>query len=116
MAFQSETIDLRGTELLFSLGNAASFREPTALCQPGFPAGSNLVAGPANFFSGGRYAGGVIDESGKTWVGFSFGEIPSQPLVVTKTFLNLTRSRISPWNTSQTPVPEYFPHCRRSRL
>ncbi len=106
MAFQSETIDLRGTELLFSLGNAANFREPTALCQPGFPVGSNLRPGPANFFAGSRYSGGVTDENGKMWVGFSMGEVPTQPIVVTKNFLNTTRSRISPNGITQSPTGE----------
>jgi hypothetical protein len=115
MAFQSETIDLRGTELIFSLGNASLFREPTALCQPGFPAGSNLSAGGANFFSGSGYRGGVTDETGRMWVGFSFGEIPTQALVVTKPFLNVTRSRLSPWNTTETPVGEMFVPALRYR-
>ena len=106
MAFQSEAIDLRGTELLFSLGNAANFREPTALCQPGFPVGSNLRPGPANFFSGSRYSGGVTDENGKMWVGFSMGELPTQSIVVTKNFLNTTRSRLTPNGTTQTPTGE----------
>jgi hypothetical protein len=115
MAFQSETIDLRGTELLFSLGNAAQFREPTALCRPGFPLGSNLRPGPANFFSGSRYSGGVTDEGGRTWVGFSMGEVPTQPLVVTKNFLSLTRSRISPNGITQSPTGEMIMPILRYR-
>ncbi len=115
MAFQSETIDLRGTELLFSLGNAANFREPTALCQPGFPVGSNLRPGPANFFSGTRYSGGVTDENGKMWVGFSMGEVPTQSIVMAKSFLNTTKSRISPNGILQEPTAEMIMPILRYR-
>lgn len=49
MRAQNRVIDLRGTEMLFSLGNSELFREPTALAMPGYPAGSNFRAGQSNF-------------------------------------------------------------------
>lgn len=77
-------VDMRGTELRFSLGNLDLFREPATLCRLGLPAGSSLSAGPSNFLSGELYGGSVQDKNGQRWVGFSLGEVPSQIVVVTK--------------------------------
>jgi hypothetical protein len=83
-AQSNRTIDLRGTELLFSVADNTLFREPTTLCQPGLPAGSKLEAGPDNFFSGKPYLGAVKDAAGQNWVGFSLGEVPSQYILAAK--------------------------------
>jgi hypothetical protein len=85
-AQSNRTVDLRGTELLFSLGSNALFREPTTLCQPGLPAGSDLSAGADNFLSGPPYNGSLQSADGNRWVGFSLGEVPSQFLVAAKIF------------------------------
>ncbi len=85
-AQNNRAVDLRGTELLFSLGSNALFREPTTLCQRGLPAGSDLTAGADNFFSGPPYNGSIQSADGNRWVGFSMGEVPSQFLVAAKTF------------------------------
>ncbi len=83
-AQSNRTIDLRGTELLFTIADNTLFREPTTLCQPGLPSGSKLEAGPDNFFSGKPYLGALKDPSGQNWVGFSLGEIPSQYILAAK--------------------------------
>ncbi len=71
-------VDFRGTELTFTGGPSTGlFREPTPLCKVGMPSGSNLQAGPDNFFSGAPYNGSVQSSLGE-WVGFSLGEVPSQ--------------------------------------
>ena len=80
----NRTIDLRGTELLFRIADNTLFREPTTLCQPGRPEGSNLEAGPDNFFSGKPYLGALKDASGERWTGFSLGEVPSQYILMSK--------------------------------
>jgi type II secretory pathway pseudopilin PulG len=85
-AQNNRTIDLRGSELLFAVGSNALFREPTTLCQPGLPVGSNLTAGNDNFFAGSPYNGSLQSADGNRWVGFSLGELPSQFLVAAKIF------------------------------
>jgi hypothetical protein len=104
---KNPVIDMRGTEMLFSLGNTDLFREPTALARPGYPAGSNFRAGQSNFFSGSGYAGGVTDQFGQTWLGFSFGEVPTRPLMVTKVMMGLGLQRAVPNDglTVQQPAP-----------
>ncbi len=85
-AQNNRTIDLRGSELVFEVGANSLFREPTTLCQPGLPAGSNLTAGADNFFAGSPYNGSLQSADGNRWVGFSLGELPSQFLVAAKIF------------------------------
>ena len=85
-AQHNRTVDLRGSELLFSLGSNALFREPTTLCQPGLPSGSALSAGEDNFFSAPPYNGSLQSADSSRWVGFSLGEVPSQFLVAAKIF------------------------------
>ena len=96
----NRTIDLRGTELLFSLGSNVLFREPTTLCQQGLPAGSNLSAGADNFFSAPPYNGSLQSADGSRWVGFSLGEVPSQFLVAAKIF---KRDKVGGYKNSAFP-------------
>ena len=108
---QNRAIDLRGTEMLFSLGNTDLFREPTALAMPGYPAGSNFRAGPTNFFSGSGYTGGVTDQFGQSWLGFSLGEVPTRPLMVTKVIATRGSERAGVWgglSASSTPSYRFF--------
>ncbi|RFC42644.1 MAG: hypothetical protein DVB28_001804 [Verrucomicrobia bacterium] len=73
-------VDFRGTELLFN-NKVSLFREPTPLCIANQPSGSNLKAGDDNFFAGFPYKndGGVVNAyDNSVWIGFSFGESPSQ--------------------------------------
>ncbi len=79
-------IDVRGTELLFSMESPQLFREPMTLCQPGLPAGSNLAAGPDNYFSRAPMGGLIEDENRNGWVGFSLGEVPGQVIVSSKAY------------------------------
>ena len=81
----NRVVDIRGTELLFNVTNSKLFREPTALCQPGFPAGSGFSAGEGNFFSSPDYNGSISDGI-KRWTGISLGEIPSSYVAVTKLY------------------------------
>ena len=106
---QNRVIDLRGTEMLFSLGNSDLFREPTALAMPGYPAGSNFRAGQSNFFSGSGYSGGVTDQFGQTWLGFSFGEVPTRPLMVSKVTATRGYEKASTWGSiSDSATPSYM--------
>lgn len=89
-------IDYRGTELLFkNPANTSLFREPTPLCHSGFPAGSELRAGPNNFFSVAPYSGGVDDGNNNKWIGFSLGEAPSQ-------FISAIRLEVGSYNVIDT--------------
>jgi hypothetical protein len=85
-ANNNRVVDMRGTELTFNLSNASVFREPSVLCQPGLPVGSNLAAGADNFFSKKPYGGSVQGTDGANWVGFSMGEMPSQYIAMAKMF------------------------------
>jgi hypothetical protein len=93
----NRVVDMRGTELTFSLGNANVFREPSVLCQPGLPAGSSLAAGPDNFFSKKPYGGSLQGSDGGNWLGFSMGEIPSQFIVVGKMFKRDKNTSFDKW-------------------
>jgi hypothetical protein len=99
-------VDKRGTELLFSLPNASLFREPTTLCQPDMPSGSDLRAGRGNFFSDSStgYGGFVTDEANRRWVGFSLGEVPAVSLLLSKLSMSALKSAAAdsryPWSSS----------------
>ena len=100
-AQNNRTIDLRGSELLFAVGSNSLFREPTTLCQPGLPAGSDLSAGADNFFAGAPYNGFLQSNDGNRWVGFSLGELPSQFLVAAKIF---KRDKVGVYKNSAYPA------------
>jgi hypothetical protein len=85
-------LDQRGTELLFSVPNNNLFREPTTLCQPGLPSGSNLTAGPGNYLS--KIGGSITDDSNQKWVGFSLGEVPAQTIVLSKVYMKAKTTRL----------------------
>jgi hypothetical protein len=72
-------LELRNSELTFQLplSQTALFREPTALCQPGLPAGSAAGFGAKNFFSNAPYHGRLNGPDGRNWLGFSLGEVPA---------------------------------------
>ena len=93
----NRVVDMRGTELTFSLGNANVFREPSVLCQPGLPTGSNLAAGADNFFSKKPYNGSVQGTDGASWVGFSMGEVPSQYIAMGKMFKRDKNTAYDKW-------------------
>ena len=85
-ATSSVTVDVRGTEILFNVSSSTLFREPTTLCNVNLPNGSNLQAGPDNFFSGAPYSGAVQDSLGTRWVGMSLGEVPRDFILLTKMY------------------------------
>jgi hypothetical protein len=97
----NRVVDMRGTELTFSLGNPNVFREPSVLCQPGLPSGSNLAAGPDNFFSKKPYGGSLQGIDGNNWVGFSMGEVPSQYIVMGKMFKRDKNTGTDKWGNVQ---------------
>jgi hypothetical protein len=97
----NRVVDMRGTELTFSLGNNQVFREPSVLCQPGVPAGSSLAAGPDNFFAKAPYGGSVQGVDGADWVGFSMGEIPSQFIVMAKMFKRDKPAGVNKWGRDE---------------
>ena len=113
--------DRRGTEILFSLSNSNLFREPTTLCQPDMPSGSELRAGNGNFFrhSSTGYGGAVTDEVNRRWVGFSLGEVPAVSLMLSKLSMVAMESQAAdsryPWSASNatargvTAVPYDIP-------
>lgn len=82
----SKTFDVRGTEMLFDVSSSTVFREPSPLCTPGLPVGSNFKAGQDNFYSGAPYNGSVLDSKGRRWVGISLGEVPTNFILLTKMF------------------------------
>jgi hypothetical protein len=100
----NRVVDMRGTELTFSLGNSSVFREPSVLCQPGLPAGSNLAAGPDNFFAKKPYGGSLQGSDGGNWVGFAMGEIPSQFIVMGKMFKRDKNTGVDKWGNVQWGV------------
>jgi hypothetical protein len=88
-------VEVRGSELLFEIPDRSAFREPTTLCKPGHPAGSQLRAGPDHWLYGNSYRGktrGSIPEAGTSkpgqepekWLGFSIGERPTAWIVAAK--------------------------------
>lgn len=93
----NRVVDIRGTELTFNLGNANVFREPSVLCQPGLPAGSNLEAGADNFFSRDPFKGSVQGTDGNKWVGFSMGETPSHFIAMSKMFKRDKGTGLDKW-------------------
>ncbi len=96
-AQNNRVVDMRGTEMTFSLGNAYVFREPSVLCQPGVPDGSNLAAGPDNFFTKKPYSGSVQGSDGSKWVGFSMGELPSQYIAMGKMYKRDRATGLDKW-------------------
>jgi hypothetical protein len=93
----NRVVDIRGTELTFNLGNANVFREPSVLCQPGLPSGSNLAAGADNFFSRDPFKGSVQGTDGNKWVGFSMGETPSQFIAMSKMYKRDRGTGLDKW-------------------
>jgi hypothetical protein len=83
---KNRIVDLRGSELTFTLGSPGLFREPTTLCHPNLPEGSSLRCGRDNFLSDPPHNGSIADPEGTAWLGFSLGEIPSSFLAVTKLY------------------------------
>ncbi|MEI6713556.1 MAG: hypothetical protein WCO60_07380 [Verrucomicrobiota bacterium] len=87
-------VDTRGTELLFQVPNRSLFREPTTLCKPGHPVGSDLKTGAKHWFLSQSFKGknkGYITEAGtssggnaQTWVGFPMGERPTTWIMAAK--------------------------------
>ncbi len=96
----SRTVDLRGTEITFNITNNNLFREPTSLCNVGLPQGSNLKAGPDNFFSGAPYNGSVTDAQGTRWVGISLGEVPTNFILLSKL---CKKDRVVQWKNAANP-------------
>jgi hypothetical protein len=93
----NRVVDIRGTELTFTLGNVNVFREPSVLCQPGLPAGSNLAAGADNFFSRDPFKGSIQGTDGNKWVGFSMGETPTQFIAMAKMFKRDKGTGLDKW-------------------
>ena len=118
----NRVVDLRGTELTFSLGNDKVFREPSVLCQPGLPVGSNLAAGPDNFFTRTPYGGAVKGTDGANWVGFSMGEVPSQYIAVGKMFKRDKNTSLNKWGgvvwgvDGDDPAQDVFQNKRGEQL
>ena len=118
----NRVVDMRGTELTFSLGNANVFREPSVLCQPGLPAGSNLAAGPDNFFSKKPYGGSLQGSDGGNWVGFSMGEMPSQYIAMGKMFKRDKNTGYDKWGNvlwgvdGNDPAQDVFQNKRGEQL
>lgn len=107
----SRTFDVRGTEMLFAVSSSNIFREPSPLCTPGLPTGSNLKAGPDNFYSGAPYNGSLLDAKGRRWVGISLGEVPTNFILLTKMFkkdrtvTQDTTTGVLSWKTDANDIP-----------
>jgi hypothetical protein len=118
----NRVVDMRGTELTFSIGNSSVFREPSVLCQPGLPTGSNLAAGPDNFFSKKPYGGSIQGSDGGTWVGFSMGQVPSQYIAVGKMFKRDKNTGLDKWSNvvwgidGNDPAQDVFQNKRGSEM
>ena len=115
-------IEIRNSELELDLSFAQSdlFREPTALCRRGYPLGTGLRFGEANFFQSAPYSGSLLGTDGAEWIGFSLGEVPSQFIAAQRlvsaprTTVNGTPERSGPtgelsetgtyWRYFQVPV------------
>lgn len=113
----SRAIDLRGTELTFNIASNNLFREPTTLCNTDLPSGSNLKAGPDNFFSGAPYNGCLTDASGTKWVGFSLGEVPTNFILLTKLFktqrsVQLASNGTLVWRDEYAGIPQDLPQTK----
>lgn len=115
-------VEIRNSELEFDLSFVRQdlFREPTALCRKGYPLGTGLRFGEANFFHAAPYGGSLLGTDGADWIGFSLGEVPSQFIAAQRlvsaprTTVNGTPERSGPrgelsetgtyWRYFQVPV------------
>lgn len=89
---ENAEVEIRGSELLFEIPSASLFREPTTLCRPNLPLGSNLRAGPSHWLNSPDFSGsrdGAFHERASApgeekWLGFPLGERPSSWLMAAK--------------------------------